>query len=77
MYNHVIIGLVTLLGLLKGWNLHASHSQLPCARRGAPRGMKKFTTKIDLYLPNRMSEQLRIFSGTGPSTLFCVAQLLN
>ena len=60
--------------------LHHLDFSRPGARRGAPRGMIKImATKNWLYLPYRVSEQLRIFSATGPNTVFlcCPAPKLN
>ena len=61
---HVNIDLLTLLGLLKGWTLHAKnwiHTRNCHMHAGE---LHVGDHKNQLFLPYRLSEQLRIFSAT-------------
>ena len=73
-FVHVIIDLLTLLGLLKGWTLHPANWLLTrscLVHAGELRVVRlNYDRKNLFFLPYGMSEQLRIFSATGPNTVF-------
>ena len=80
-FVHVIIDLVTLLGLLKGWNLHAANWLLTrsCHVHAGELRMvwinlpQKFTCIFQTACQNNFEFSVEL----GQALYFCVAQLLN